>query len=506
MRDLSLNEEMANVSTLTGESEDILRVGDAVKIPNFEGIVVNSRYRKGITNFTAFENAWKLRGIPVSFKHYFGWKLGDILNGKSTSNFEYGCTDNPRINVSFSTGLVEKGNVVISGLLNGVKYAEYIPLVETDYNENGFSQRRAKSKWCKDTTWATEPTSVAWNLLNAVHVEDTLGNIMYDLGSESVIVYDYLTTIATLTGTNCIFAKVKDSRAVNGILYDTDLNYSVDIDSYFLNTGHFQASGSNALEVLKSICSTPVSIGPELVPFNASFKIENNTLKIKGSTHKLDETLREGQEILSYRYSSNMEHITNKIGYTTNDNVYCKKDQESIDKYGLYETCKNISLDDIDAAAQVQNMLDHFRKPEETLVVEIYNKDISVGDKVHVKIPSLNIDEYKTIQKIVTKIGTEKVIQTVTLSEYTPFSIWLASIREGKKKQRLYDIFLRGVKRIKSYNFSDYFHKIVFSKSDNPGVIIASSRNHDYLETTPGGTDGHVHRVSLNLDSDIQLP
>lgn len=502
---LVLTEELANVSTLTGRVYDNISVSSNVEIPDyFTGIIINTRHTNDGTTFTAVDDAWKLRGKPITLKHYFGWKLNDIMLGKSTSNFEYACGDNPKIGVGWSANLNEKGYVVISGCLNDTKYTEYLPMVATKYYPNQDAcYYRAKTKWCKDSTFVTETTDATWTQLNAIHIEDNYGNIIYDLGVEGVDVYDNDVVIAELRTTNCIPAKVKDGRAINGLLYDSNLNYNASVDDNYLNDGRFNVSGSNALEVLKSICDTAVSFGTSLTPFSASFWVDDNTLYLRGAGHKLRETLREGQEILSYRYSTNMEHIANKIDYVTSDNVYSRKDETSINKYGLYELNKNISLDDIDASVQAEYLLDHSSRPEESFVIDIYNKDIKIGDKVNISLMSMNKD--KTVQKIVTKFGTNTTMQTVTLSDYIPFNSWVASRHNEKYKYRLYEIFLRGVKRIVKENISSGFHQIVYSTNKNPAKIIASCRAFSKLKTTPG-PDGHTHEIDFPADSDIQLP
>jgi len=500
---LNLHEAIARVSTLECKTKKEVKVNSKVIVPYyFEGIIVSVEEDNGIFNFIAFENTWKLQGIPSRLDHYTQWKLDHILNGYATTELHKTFYDStPKINVRWY-GL--SGKAVLTGIINGVHVVEYLSLVETT------DGKLRKSRWCTDANYVPEPADIGWHEITGFHVEGNDNKPIENISSAYATLYNSSTSILKLSGTNYMAAH-SDGKGhySNGILYDTDYSVNYQVDDQVLDLAKFEVSGETALDILENICEGPMYSYNDVHPFKASFYTRGNTMYIRQAGHKLKEIFREDEEIGSYTYDMSIENLVNKFSVVTNRNVSSKSNDASISKYGLFEKIEDAGLDDEEARRLIEYNISRFSMPEEELSITTHNKRIFTGDKIYVDIPSLGIKGYKTVQEIDRSFSScsDDIEMIVRLTEYTPVKKLLEKRANARHLFYLDEIFVRGAKKLLQRHLSsDFIEFLSGDKPSGPRFIVASAiLFKGAVPTTTNEAHAHTIEWDVTKGSSIDL-
>ena len=151
--------------------------------------------------------------------------------------------------------------------------------------------------------------------------------------------------------------------------------------------------------------------------------------------------------------------------------------------------------------------------PETELEIVVYNKLIKTGDKVNINIPSLNINGYRTVQQIDTSFSSNSndVELTINLGDYIPMRKWIEGRKKERERMSLWDMFLRGVKRLSKKHLNFEFIDISYDNIFPPGFIIAMGKTAKYLSTSTIEQTGeeppghHTHVFDIDEPQDIDL-
>lgn len=508
---LSLDERIGEVSHLNGTITSSVELNDRVQLGTFKGFIVWYREsRSGLVDFIAYQDAYKLRGIVSPLDHYYGLPIENILVGRS---------DTPMTDITFephqSHVFIDYYNIsslysfkdgdfngIIVGYLKNSLIRESINITSS-IDASGNDQDIAYSKYTEKPDGG-EIVGAAWDKIISFHIEDKYSQFAhFTYGLDYIKLCNRPDSIAT---TLCqldeyeTFAALQDSKGyyANGFLYNTGLDYTLDIDSNYLNAGYY-VDGSNALEIVQSLCTNPVSFGvKEFQPFQATFKLDGNNLIIKQSDIKVREILREDEEILGFEIEEDMREIANRLSFITKDDVVTREDDNSIRKYGTYETIEEVGLAKPQAWFLNNREADYYSMPEEKITIEC-NKHLNPGDKIDLKIDSLEIDKPMTVQAVMSEFGINANKYSVTLCEYIPRKIWYENLERRKEMQTLWDIFIKNRRKI----FQRHKNTDLYSVIAGRRRICGSSKPFDF--TITGSTYSDIGSHSHNFDSPSSL-
>ena len=418
--DLTFTQKLGDLSTLTGTllntNIDLLDRINLTKNDQliFEGIVVRvEKNLNGEIAFTAYDKGWELKRISPIIKNYNGWHIYELFNGKSDGNIKNIPTSNKYIEITWVSKKDEGMNVVLSGIIGESKVTEIISLSPTD------GRKVSRSKWDLDET------SVTWTDIISFYLEGD-NNRITNPNSNIHLRDSNKNILATLTKNNSICAK-KDNydHYANGLLYDTEYKIKFNLPDLVKEQAQFIVDGENLLTYLRNLCEGPYFLWGTSVPYQTNFKLKNNELIISEIPEDPVITLRQDKEIVSATFTSGLENLANQITYIAGDKICMLKNQDSINKFNVFEITDENDLTDAEADYAIANSLKGKSNPEEELRCSVLGILPEVGTRVRIIVPSFNLDKIYIIQEITTHLGKINIGNSdLVLSNNKPISRW----------------------------------------------------------------------------------
>lgn len=373
----------------------------------FSGIVVNiNKDTSGDITILAYEDAWNLKRFVPNLTSYTNWKLDNIFRGISKSKINNISKDSLYLEVSWTSSKDTGKKIILTGLIGQGRIKEEIPLDETN------NRKINRSKW--------DLTKIPFTItdLLSIHLEDDNNNMISPNGVISI--KDSTGSNIVSINTDNYIAAVQDEKGyyANGILFNTGLDLELDLDEIIIENAKYTISGENILEILRDLSSTSPDIWGNNMELLLNFKLEDNILKIQKYNDEISYVFREDKEIISANYSESIENITNFITINGDDSLILIKNDDSINKYGVFEYSDDTNLSNSGANFYALNLLKNKSSISSELNCDLLGILPKIGYTARIIIPSLGIDKEYTIQEISSRIGALGIgITSLTLSD-----------------------------------------------------------------------------------------
>jgi len=255
------------------------------------------------------------------------------------------------------------------------------------------------------SVWNLEDKPYTWTEILSVHLEDSEGRVIYP--NNMIYLKDSEGNILTQINRDRHIAAKKDNfgHYSNGILYETEYKLNLDIPEEIKNNAIFIVTGENILSYLREICSGSYFMWGTTIPYQLDFKLDGNILTIRDIKDEIIHVFREDREILDASYSISIENISNYITFTTKDRVIIMVDQDSINKYGVFEYYDESDFYDAESDYYAANLLRDLGPENEEIDCSIIGLFPEIGSKVRVILPSFGLDKEFIIQEAKIRIG-----------------------------------------------------------------------------------------------------